>query len=172
MSYYSVTLPVKPHIRKYITAMEGENIMFDSRSMLCQIVKAYLENSNKCGLSQNKMAANILSRTQEISIKIPVKKMGYIGHTIKPDNIVLINRFLEDIFERTLIQYVKDYIKEEKKEGRYKGYKDAYYAFAKTFGIEIDEDITLEGLQKIDYRNRQKITEKNFLALVLSPRTP
>src|ERR1043165_8251413 len=125
MSHYSVSLPVKPHIRKYIIAMEGENIVFDSRSMLCQIVRAYMENSNKAGLSKDQMAANLLSRTQEISIKIPMKKMGTIGHTIKPDNIVLINRFLEDCFERTLIQFVKDYTK---KEGRYKGYKDAYYA--------------------------------------------
>lgn len=163
---YTVTLPVKPYVQKYINTIEGgEQIKFDAKNMFCMIIRAYLENSNKCGLNSQDMEAHLKTRNKQIKIIVPMKRMGDVGHTIKPDNAVLINRFLEDVFKKAFISFVKDFTK---KEGRYRDYKDAYYAFAESYKIVIDEDITFDALQKMDYRSRQKKTKKNFPSFVHS----
>jgi hypothetical protein len=162
---YSVVLPVKSYVRKYVAAVEGDPVYFTSSSALCMIVRAYLENSQKTLLSREQMTHYQSSRTDKITLLVPMRKMHAIGHIISPDNLVLINRFLEDCFERALRHHVEAYTALQ--VGRYKGFKDAYESFATLYGLEllgsindqgaeIPPDITFDGLKKIDFRFRQK----------------
>src|SRR5688500_9568368 len=119
--HYSVKIPVKPYVAKYVAAIEGSPVYFSSNSMLCQIIRAFLENTPRAMLSQKQMDVHLSTRSEQLEILVPMRKMHAVGHSIRPDNIVLINRFLEDCFERALCQYVRDYTKAA--GGRYKGYK-------------------------------------------------
>jgi len=171
--HYTVVLPVKPYVRKYVAAIEGDTIHFNSDSMLCLIIRAYLQNSNRCGLSKQQIQTNLLTRTSEIKILIPAtpKNKSTIGFELKGDHIVLINRFLEDCFERALLHYIKMHTK---REGRFKGYKEAFYGFAELYNIVLEEDISYDGLKKIEHRSRcssadaEKKIDKNIFTLVPS----
>jgi hypothetical protein len=151
--HYSVSLPVKPYILKYVQTIEGSPLEFRGSSMLCMIIRAFMENKSYTGLSQNQLQTAVSSRTAKLEILVPIKKMYTIGASLRPDGIVLINQFLEEWFERALIKFMDSAVK---KEGRYKGYRDAYYAFASAYGIDLEEDITLDGLKQMEYRLRKK----------------
>lgn len=151
---YTLSLPVKPYVLKYVQTVEGSpELMFQSSSMLCTIVRAFIENKNYTGLSQQQLDTAISTRNATLRIIIPMKQMYRIGTAIRPDGIVLINRFLEEWFERALIKFMNDHTR---KDGRYRGFKEAYFAFADLYNVEIEKDITLEGLKKMDYRLRRK----------------
>lgn len=151
--FYAICLPVKPHIKKYVQAIEGSTIEWKSNSMLCMIIRAYLENKGYTGRSKEELNTAINSRTDTLQISVPVKKMHVVGVHIRPDNIMLINRYLEDCFERSLHQFIQQSIKSNV---RYQGFNKAYEAFATLYNIQLEEDISLDGIKKIDYRFRKK----------------
>lgn len=151
---YSVSLPVKPYVLKYVQTIEGSStIEFRGSSMLCLILRAYIENKNYTGLSKSQMETAITHRTAKLEVLIPFKKMYKIGTAIRPDSIVQINQFLEEWFERALVKFMNE---NTRKDGRYKGFQKAYYAFAECYNIDLETDITLDGLKKMDYRLRHK----------------
>lgn len=158
---YFVSIPVKAYVKKYVATVEGSPIEFSSNSMLCTIIRAFMENKNYTGLSQSQLETAINSRTEKLQISIPIKKMYTIGTTIRQDGIIFINRFLEDCFDKALAKFMKEHTK---KNGRYRGIQEALIAFAECYNIELYEDmitgakpdITLDGLKQMDYRLRKK----------------
>lgn len=170
--HYSVSLPVKAYIKKYIHTIEGSPIRFDSNSMLCMIIRAYLQSKAKSGRSRQELISAVSIRRERLEIQIPKtkKNISVIGLHIKEDNIVLINRYLEELFEQELHRFINQYI--QSAEGRYKGYKEAYFSFAELYNIVLEEDITFDGLKKLEYRNRKKYSEKKGFPLVPSLQRP
>lgn len=158
---YTVSFPVKPYIKKYVTTIEGSPLQFKSSSMLCMIIRAYMENKNSyIQLSEKRINNHLNFRTATINVVVPLVYQYQVGTILRPEGIVLINRFLEDIFERALTKFIHDNIKAG---GRYKGFKEAYFAFADMYNIELEEDITYDGLKKIDFRYRKSLKKnKNF----------
>ncbi len=152
-THYSVTLPVKPYIKKYVAAVEGSPVLFTSRSMLCMIIRAYMENKNHTGLSKKQLQTSINARTATIVVQLPMRSMHYVGTSVRPDSIILINQFLEMWFGKALLDFMKQ---TANRPGRYKGFNEAYYEFAQAYGIEIEEDISLDALKKMDYRLRHR----------------
>jgi hypothetical protein len=120
-----------------------------------------LSNKPLSGLSRKQLETSVSSRSQVLQIKVPLnsKNLRTVGYYIREDNVVLLNRFLEECFETALRQFISE---GAKGEGRYVGYKDAYYAFAEAYNIIIDEDISFDGLKKIEYRSRKKKSENLF----------
>jgi hypothetical protein len=167
-THYTVSLPVKAYIKKYVSTVEGYPINYSSNNMLCMIVRAYLQNKCSSGLSKQQLQTAVASRNECIEIKIPrsEKNTRTIGTYINADNIILINRFLEFWFEAALQEFIKEYTKTN--VGRYRGLKGAYVAFADQYNIVLEQDISFEGLKKIEYRNRQKKTEINLFTFVPS----
>jgi hypothetical protein len=162
---YTVSLPVKPYVKRYVETVEGTPLQFNSKSMLCQIIRAFMQNKNYTGLSRTQLNTAISSRTATIDIILPIQNMYKIGTSVSPHGIMFINRFLEGLFEQALNKHVRETIR---RNGRYKGFKEAYYSFAELYNIELDEDITYEGLQKMDYRFREKRMKNIFSTLVPS----
>lgn len=167
-THYSVSLPIKPYIKKYVHTIEGSPIRFDSNSMLCMIIRAYLQSKAKSGRSRQELTSAVSIRRERLEIQVlkTKKNVSVIGHFISEDNIVLINRYLEELFEQELHRFINQYI--QSAEGRYKGYKAAYFAFAELYNIVLEEDITFDGLKKLEYRNRKKYFEKKSFPLVPS----
>lgn len=157
---YTVSLPVKPYILKYVQTVEGSTaIEFKGTSMLCIILRAFLLNQKQyTGYTREKLKAAVSVRTAELKFVVPVNRMNQVGTEIDPNGVVVMNRLLEEFFDRAFLKFMKD---RTKKEGRYRGYKEAYYAFADLYNIEIEEDITFDGLKKMDQRLRDKQKDDN-----------
>lgn len=94
----------------------------------------------------------MVNRTAKLQVIVPVMYTYMIGTSVSFDGVVLINRFLEDSFERAL----RKFIDENTAPGRYKGYKRAYQAFADHYDINLEYDITYDGLKQMDFRSRKK----------------
>ncbi|HYC27334.1 MAG TPA: hypothetical protein VEB42_00945 [Chitinophagaceae bacterium] len=162
-----MTLPVKPYIKKYVETVEGSPIPYKGTSLLCKVVRAYLQNKNSTGLSEIQKKAALSLRTSSIEIVVPMNKMNIVGITLSDDGILHINAYLQDVFERAVCDFIKRYT--GNKLGRYKGYKAGIEDFAKLYNIDLEEDLTYDGLQKLEYRFRKK--EENFFSkIVLSLR--
>lgn len=163
--HYTVHLPVKPYIKKFVETIEGPQLRYTGTSPLCRIVCAYLENKSSTGLSAAQKADALSKRTTSIQITVPMRCMYTIGASLSPDGILQANAYLQDEFERAVSHFLRQYTKS--KEGRYKGYKDAIQAFADFYNIVLEDDITYEGLKKLEYRFRKK-EETFFSKIVLS----
>ena len=162
--YHTVSLPVKPHIKKYVETVEGGAINFSGKSMLCTIIRAFMQNNNSTGLSARQKASALSLRTASVDVLVHPKCVYTIGNSVRltPDCILHINAYLQDAFERDFKKYIDRYIV---REGRYKGYKDAIYAFADAFNIVLEEDISYDGLKQLDFRIRKK--EENFFSKIV-----
>lgn len=157
--HYTVSLPVKPYIKKYIQTIEGSPIQFKGNSILCMLIRAYLENKPHSGYSRDQLASSLTARPSTIDILVPMSKIRLIGFEIDPSQVVLINRFLEARFKEDLRRYIDKAIRAG---GRYKGYKEAYEAFADAYGIVLEEDISYDGLKQIDFRSREAKKEEKI----------
>jgi hypothetical protein len=103
------------------------------------------------------------------------------GFGIKPANIINLNNYLETLFDDELYRFCNDYLKYQevakkavfafveayqikiqsrqvRKINREATIKDALEAFANKLSIEIETDISFEGLKKMEYRARQRKT--------------
>ena len=166
MSHYTVTVPVKPYIRKFVNYIEGDPILSSDQSRIWMIIRPCLEKSFCSGLSKKQIANQTLAFTDKITIHIPISKMRLYGHSVSVASIILINRILENDFERELSNYVERSIRDHV---RYKGYKEALFAFAYENQVDLEEDISFDGLKKIEYRYRTNI-KKICSTVVPSPK--
>jgi hypothetical protein len=82
---------------------------------------------------------------------------NHYGIHLDDDAIIQINRFFENSFEETLYQFVRYHLIDD---SRFPGYDAALYKFANAYGIEIDEDISFDGLKKMEYRFRKKFEKR------------
>lgn len=69
------------------------------------------------------------------------------------DHIIAINQFWKKSFDHQLHLFCMKYVN---KEARFAGYSMAIEAFARMNGIDIDQDISFDGLKKAEYRFRTK----------------
>jgi hypothetical protein len=152
-STYTVSFPVKPYIKRYVHTIGEAPVKFNGKSMLCQIIRAFIVNKKSLCLTQKQRSSFFNLRTEKLEMIIPVNYMSRVGIEVDHDGIILINRWLEEVFERALHQFIRDHTKSS---GRYVGYKDACEAFAELYNIILEEDITLDGLKKMEYRFRKK----------------
>lgn len=154
--FYSVSLPVKPHVKKFVQSLEGNTIYWKGTSPLCMILRAFLVNKTPIGYSSSRLHNAVSCRRSIITMYVPISKMGTVGTYISPDNVILINRLLEDWFEKTFLSFVQVQVK---KDGRYRGYKDAIESFVALYNIDVEEDISMDGLIKMEQRSRKKVSK-------------
>ena len=130
-----------------------------------------------CVLSKDYFSINMNSKKKEyrldgfkdeIVFTSTLNTMFYKGHSLSPDKIIAINRYLEDLFIEDLYRYCKDNIK--MRDWR-PGIEQAICNFCDIHGIEIDTDITLDALKKAEYRYRIKQKE-NSQTFVLPQNKP
>lgn len=162
--YYTVSLPCKRHIEKFVRAIFGdEAIRADHSSTLGCFVLVSLEKEI---YDSRNVTEDFQYKGMEGSVPIQVSQYVWqtIGFEIAPEKQLIINRFLENYFKESLYLYCAARAKEE---GRFKGYDKLIYEFAKKFNLVLDagvgevEDISYEGLKKMEYRYRTKRMEES-----------
>lgn len=154
MKYYSVTVPTKPHLYKYITTREGSPLFMNSDSPFCIMLRCCLGKNVHTDRSKKEIAGRMQFFTSDIQIMIPTSKMSLFGFSINEHHIIMLNRFLENDFEDELVRHSRYFIKEDV---RYAGFKEAYESFAEKFNISLEEDIPYDTLKKIEYRARKRL---------------
>lgn len=162
-SHYSIKIPVKPYIQKFISTKEGNPILAINRSIVWDVIRPYLEYKTKDNLSQIVRVRQVNRLYGIIQIQVSISKIKNYGINVRPQSIILINRFLDNYFGKELYWHVRHC---EKNAGRYKGYYEAINQFVKKFNIEIEDDISLDALLKMYYRQRnyenKSVLKKSF----------
>ncbi len=150
--YYTISIPVKPHIKKLITAREGDPIQAINKSMLWMVLRPYLEYKTGDSLSKKAREKQLSKLKDKIDIRISISSVKTYGIHIRKSNIIIVNKFLDFYFAKELYWFVRPY---ESAPGRYKGYKNAIQRFCDSVGIVIEQDISLNALQKLYHRHRK-----------------
>lgn len=186
MKSFSFRLPVKKYIQKYLTAMHGETIPAvletDIGFMILMILSSRLETKVRNGfLDQWGKRYNT-----HITFTVPIYFFYLTKKEISPSICYLINRHFENRFEADLCRYIENYqeageirksavesfansvgaytrnLITKHADSRKYVIKNAIKDFCQIYNIEIDTDISMDALLKMQYRNRKKKVEKSI----------
>lgn len=153
-SHFSVQLPTKAYLKKYIEVLYGTPVSFDTNSYLGKIIAVVLDKNVFPERSRTVIHKTFDVYDKQLTIFLPIRWMQkyYYGTDISAKKVVYINKLIEDKFEEELFMYCKalDLLGIER--------KDALLEFCNKYNLEIDEDITFECIKKMEYRIRQKFS--------------
>jgi hypothetical protein len=161
MQLYTISIPAKPHIARFAHIRYGNPIWLNADSTLGILISALLNQSayrSKFTLSDRDLRFKYL--TASIQCAAPLSEMlrGKC-FALSTDHVLAVNQFLENDFEERLYFYCQRQANWQKRRA---GIDAAIESFADFYGIQLDEEITFDGLKKMEYRFRKKKTEKIF----------
>jgi hypothetical protein len=169
---YSVIVPTKAYLRKYIYAEYGHPLELNYLTTLGNLVLCMLGNEYfSVKMNNNDKDTRIQYMNDKIEFMAPLSTMQYKGHSLSKDRIIAINRFIEDDFVSKMSLHVQ---KNLKNRSWRPGYKDAIYAFAEENGIDVEIDITFEALKKAEsrYRDRERLKKEKKLRNISERNVP
>lgn len=165
--YFTLTIPTKPYLAKYLYARYGKPIIFTTENDFGTTLLGFL-TKKIYKLKESKIEYRKFDQfTMKIDIYLPsywLRNYKY-KRDITRENIIYLNKHFEEVFEEKLCWHCYMFSLFDIE------YKDAIEDFCKRFDIEIDEDITFEALKKKEYRARKHIEENvKKVALPIQPR--
>jgi len=152
-SHYNIHIPVKPHIKKFIAIKEGDPVMPIKRSWLWMVIRPHLQYKVSDNLAHSVRKRILAGFSGNITLRVSISKVKSYGLHPRTASIVLINQFLDQYFAKELCWFVEG---SKKNTGRYKGYKKAITQFCKKYNIELEEDISMNALEKLYGRHRDR----------------
>lgn len=153
MKNYTIRIPTTTYIKKYLYAHYGYPIKLNNHNPVGVMVIALLQKKSVTSLNIAKKDTRFMHLNDQIVCQGQFWIADRAGLSLDDDAVIQLNRFFEASFEETLYQFVRFQITTP---GRYPGYDKALNLFAENYGIELEEDITFDGLKKIEYRFRKK----------------
>jgi hypothetical protein len=161
---YSLSIPCKGYVKKYFTAIHGNPIILSHSddfgdTLLTKLASRPLAQANKHVL-------NLAFRdfTDEIKFQLPMDFFYRIENTITEQQTYAINRYLENIFKSDLYLAIN--------AGAFFGVErnTVIETFSRFYNIVLEEDLSLEALQKAYQRYRKGTTaRKSFLFQMSTP---
>jgi hypothetical protein len=159
MQLYSIRIPAKSHIAKFAHIRYGDPVLINNATALAALIRGLLHKPNfNSQYTSGKENLRLKYLNAQIHCAAPLSNMAHIGYALTADHIIQINAFLEEDFKERLQLFVA---KTANWEHRRAGIDQAVEAFAHHYGIIIDQDITLDGLKKIEYRARTQATSRH-----------
>lgn len=152
MQFYTIHLPVKTYIRKYLEQRFGNPIVIDGKTIISDIVLSKLSSKLNSKLPPTDIDTRLNRFTDQIPIRIPFHYWYSLEKTFSQHSIVRINRFFENSFEEDLHKHVDLQMRYIPKMER----KTAIESFAAEHRLDIELDITFEAMKKMEYRHRQE----------------
>lgn len=154
---FTVTIPAKAHIAKYAAVRYGCPVRISNTNTLGCLLIGLLNkptfHSERSNRAKNVRFIHFNSRIECIA---DMRDWYKIGSSLSDEHIIQANAFLENDFADRLAVYVWS---QTNHNCRYRGINDAIEAFARHMGIIIDEDITFDGLKKMEYRRRKELNK-------------
>lgn len=147
-------MPIKPHLLKFATALYGATFRVDRSTSLGILICNSLDRNN---YNERKLKGGVKYQNLTATFTIFAERWLYlkVGNTLSNENILAVNKFLENYFAEALYIYCSIFTAQE--ELRYKGYTAAYEKFCKQYDIEIDVDISYDAIRKLHERYRKKL---------------
>lgn len=154
MKAIKIRIPTTTYIKKYLQIHYGPQIMINNHNPIGVMVIALLHKKSITAMTLALKDTRFIKFNDELICTAPWKLRYLAGIHLDDDGVIQLNRFFEASFEETLYQFVRFQITTP---GRYPGYDEALNRFADRYGIELDDDISFDGLKKIEYRYRKKV---------------
>jgi hypothetical protein len=158
-AHYSIQIPTKPYLKKYIESLYGTPTVFSIDNYFGMTVCGFL--ARKFFFRQNEEVVHKAfdKFNDQLQMYFPRWWMSqsHFGTDIPPQNVIFINKLFEERFEEDLSKYclLMDLCQVE--------IKKALEEFCRLHSIEIDQHITFEALKKKEYRTRKNFSE-NYIA--------
>ena len=160
MQLYKVSIPAKPYIAKFAHKRYGNPVSINNASTLSALIRGLLHKpAFDCKYSISKSDLRFKYFTSLIECTAPLTQMAQLGYALTTDQIIQVNTFLEEDFKERLMLFVA---KSADWQQRRAGIDQAIEAFAEYYSILIDEEITFDGLKKMEYRARTCTGKKTF----------
>jgi hypothetical protein len=157
--YFSVKLPCKPYIKRYCISLHGDPVPANNRTSLGCFASACLTKERYTNRSYTDSFIHKYY-TENLRFQVSAWAWTRLGFDFPTAKVIELNQYLESRFEEHLHQWVDVRYREGKTERR-----RLIEEFAESYGIELEEDISLDALVKTEYRmrkaierNRQKVT--------------
>lgn len=151
--YLKVSIPCKTYIKKYITTLYGHPVQATIKHSLGCMINLCLDKNIYL---DNRISESFIHKYYNDELIVHVNKWQFqrAGFSVSPGKAHLINKFMEDLFEVHLFQFVDAGVC----SGRER--KSCIDQFATLHHIETEIDITFDALKKIEYRTRKKEVQK------------
>lgn len=150
--YWRVTMPTKKYLKKFIQFYNGEQPLLDNSTQF----KAYAASMLSFNTIRDKeyKPKNLfeMGHNAELTLLVSNRTFTHIGHTITFEKAMYINRMMAWEFSATLSLMVMNLHCVKKMP-----LQEALEKFCEVYGLEIDEDITMDNLLKIWRRRLDKI---------------
>lgn len=170
---FTLLIPVKPYLRKYILFNNEwmEPVPVSRTTYPSVLLFNLLDRNITYNIDEGE-------RTAEIRFCLDERYAQYRGIALTPNNVVLFNNVLDELFKQELyckydmIELEKVKVKEKQKRNKHARanliIKDAIVSVAQKYALN-EDDFTYENFRKILYRYRQnkaKKMRKNFARFV------
>lgn len=155
-SYYTISVPVKRHISKFIISTEGNPFRIAKENFVWKLIRPYMVYKVPAGWHRHADFYKLYPA--HIKLQLPISKMCVYGLHVGNSETAMINNVLSDYFSFQLYYFVE---LNSSASGRYRGINLAINHFCQLHGIIIDEDISIDALQKI-FSRRKKNFKKNY----------
>ena len=149
-NYIPVYVPCKPYIKKWAALKYGPAILASSATTEGLFLTACLR-AHSMGAREAKAMAVLSKQGEALLVHLPPCKDPYQNQGISQYHQRLFAQFIETLFKEDLVTFCTPPV-----TGRYWGYTEALFAFAKKYALEIETDITYETLKKIEQRHRKR----------------
>jgi len=161
-SYFTVKIPTTSVLKKFINKLylqpNAEAIKIDNKCLFGTVLISLLNKPNiETNLNKFEEQKKFSNYNTQIVCVGMWSLMSHYGTEINMNQAIQVNRFFEELFDLYLYVFCKKNVNESK---RVAGYDKSILAFADLYGIEIDVDISFEGLKKKEYRYRKNQEEK------------
>lgn len=162
MNTFTLRIPVKTYIKKYLGKLYGEEVIPAQMEtnigfVVLMTISSRLEG--KVCRGYNNQFQNPYQSS--VTFTVPFHYFYLTKKELSIHTVILLNRYFETKFEEDLCRFIDSFMI------RGGTYKAAIEAFAELYNIDIEEDITYEALKKKDYRFRKK--NENLFLRRLSP---
>ncbi len=176
MKHFSLSIPTKTYLKKYLHRRYGSPIQVSSQTLFGMVVISFLEKKVYSDQPIADRDFRYASFTDKLEVVLPAYRFYHMGLHLSKEKAIVLNRYFEEQFEEDLYRHCLTRVDSERAKLIRKGkggcgYDKAINEFADIHGIELDVDITFECLKKSEYRHRKKL-EKRFSGNVLSSRAP
>lgn len=151
MQFFTFNLPVKPHIKKYLTSLYGDSIPAKLETDIGFVVLNTLASRLEAKVTRGYLSQLQNGYTEKVSFLVPFHYWYLTKKDISQHTSILLNRYFETRFEEDLCRFVDAYGSD-----KWGSKVKAIETFASRHGIAIEDDISFEGLKKMEYRNRKK----------------
>ncbi len=162
MQSYSILVPCKTYISKYFSGQYGDLISLDHKSDFGDTILTKLSARPITRINRQKIGMAYQYYDSTLKFKLPIDFFYRIETDISEQKVVNINRYLENIFDSTLLTAIAmaTFFGVEK--------RTATEAFLSKYNILIDEDITHDCIRQKDSRMRRNPAMKNNFLVTLS----